>query len=341
MPRGETGLVAAEPGDGSAPWQGILARAVRDPALLLARLGLDPGLLPGSRAAAADFPCLVPEGYLARMRPGDPRDPLLLQVLPHGTELAPQPAGYGLDPLAETGCSPLPGFLHKYQGRALLVTTGACAVHCRFCFRRHFPYDELPRGRQWWAPALERIAADATLHEILLSGGDPLTLPDAVLGRIAADLAAVPHLRRIRIHTRLPIVLPERVDGRLLAWLAGSRLQAVVVVHANHPQEIDASVAAALGRLRGAGITVLNQSTILAGVNDDVMVLAELSERLFAAGALPYYLHAFDPVAGAAHFAVDDGRARTIHRALQARLPGYLVPRLVREIPGEPGKTPL
>jgi L-lysine 2,3-aminomutase len=219
------------------------------------------------------------------------------------------------------------------------VTTGACAVHCRYCFRRHYAYDELPRGRRWWDAAVEYIRADTSIQEILLSGGDPLTLPDSQLAELAQDLAAIPHLQRLRVHTRLPVVLPNRVDEHLLGWLAGTRLAAVVVIHVNHPQEISVEVKAACGRFRSAGVTVFNQSVLLRQVNDSADVLVELSLRLFDAGVLPYYLHVLDHVAGAAHFLVDDQRAKELHLAVAARLPGYLVPRLVREEPGQAGKS--
>lgn len=321
-------------------WRQALAGAIRDPQELLRVLELPMDLLPAAERAAADFPLLAPRGFVARMRRGDVRDPLLRQVLPLGEEELPVP-GFSADPLAEGACGPRPGVLHKYHGRALLVTTGACAVHCRYCFRRHFAYQDLPRGRQWWNEAVDYVRADPSLREVLLSGGDPLTLPDTQLAALAGDLATVPHLERLRIHTRLPVVVPSRVDDQLLTWLTGTRLTPVVVIHANHPQEIAEDVALACRRLRDAGVTVLNQSVLLAGINDDAGVLAELSERLFHAGVLPYYLHALDHVAGAGHFLVDDQRARTLHAALAARLPGYLVPRLVREEPGQPGKTPL
>jgi L-lysine 2,3-aminomutase len=352
IPRSPT--ASSRPGDGAGvartalaapPWQRELAAAVASRAELLDLLGL-PGESAGgaegaARAAAraaADFPVRVPRGFVARMRPGDPRDPLLLQVLAAAVEIEPVP-GWGADPLAESEVQPVPGVLHKYRGRALLVVTGACAVHCRYCFRRHFPYGERSLTRSAEDAALAWLAGEPTVEEVLLSGGDPLTLPDRRLAELAARLAAIPHLRRLRVHTRLPIVLPERVDDALLAWLAGTRLSPVVVVHANHAREIDAAVAAALGRLRAAGVPVLNQSVLLAGVNDSADALADLSEALFAAGALPYYLHLLDPVAGAAHFDVPEPRARALHADLAARLPGYLVPRLVREVPGAPGKV--
>jgi EF-P beta-lysylation protein EpmB len=323
-----------------APWRRALAEAVRDVGELWRLLDLPPADLPAARVAAAGFPLLVPRGFVAQMRRGDVRDPLLMQVLPIGAENVSLP-GFTADPLAESGCAAVPGLLHKYRGRALLVSTGACAVHCRYCFRRHFPYDDLPRGAGWWSPAMRYLRDDPSVHELLLSGGDPLTLPDSQLAAIAAEAAAIPHLTRLRLHTRLPVVLPERVDDVLIRWLTGTRLTPVVVIHANHAQELSAEVAAAVGRLRAAGVQVLNQSVLLAGVNDAVDALAALSERLIAIGVLPYYLHALDRVQGAAHFLVPDERAKELHRELAARLPGYLVPKLVRELPGEPGKTPL
>ena len=340
-PAGASNDASAAPTGGSVvSWRQELAEAIRDPAELLQILRLPPALLPDARRAAAAFPLLAPRGFVARMRVGDVHDPLLRQVLPLGEECLEVP-GFSQDPLAETACGPQPGLLHKYQGRALLVTTGACAVHCRYCFRRHFAYEDLPRGRRWWEAALGYVRADASIREILLSGGDPLTLPDVQLAALAQDLAEIPHLERLRVHTRLPVVLPSRVDDQLLGWLSGTRLAAIMVIHANHPAELSDEVLAACRRLRAAGVTVLNQSVLLRGVNDDANILAELSQRLFAGGVLPYYLHVLDPVAGAAHFMVEDEGARALHAALSALLPGYLVPRLVREEPGQPGKTPL
>jgi EF-P beta-lysylation protein EpmB len=333
---GAQGVNASAP----ARWQRLLGEAVRDPAELCAMLSLPPRVAERAAGAQRAFPLLVPRGFVARMRTGDPADPLLRQVLPIDEETA-EVAGYGVDPLAEAGCSPVAGVLHKYHGRALIVATGACAVHCRYCFRRHFPYGTVPVGRERWRPALEHIAGDPSIEEAILSGGDPLALPDEVLAGLARALAGIPHLRRLRVHTRLPVVLPERVDEALLGWLAGGRLRPVVVIHANHRNELDEAVAAACARLRSAGVLLLNQSVLLRGVNDDADALAELSLRLFDLGVQPYYLHALDRVHGAAHFAVGEGDATRIVRALAARLPGYLVPRWVREEPGQPAKTPL
>jgi len=321
-------------------WQTELARAITDPAELLAVLNLGPDWLPAARTAARAFPLRVPRGYVARMRPRDPGDPLLRQVLPLAEECLPA-EGFGPDPVGDLAAMAAPGVLHKYRGRVLLTATGACAVHCRFCFRRHFPYDQAVASANRWRGALEHIAADDTITEVVLSGGDPLTLSDRRLCELAHVLQAIPHVRRLRVHTRLPIVLPERVDAELLEWLGGTRLQSVVVVHANHANEVDAGVRAALARLKGVGVVLLNQSVLLRGVNDRVETLADLSEALFAAGVVPYYLHMLDRVAGAAHFEVAESRARALMSELSARLPGYLVPRLVREVPGAPAKVPV
>lgn len=344
-------MIAAEPSGrhtAAVPdWQQELARAVRDPVELLSLLGLTPEQLgmdvsaASLRAAAADFPLRVPHGFVARMRRADPHDPLLRQVLSMPQELLPAD-GYVADPLEETSTRDVPGLQRKYQGRALLVTTGACAVHCRYCFRRHYDYGADQEADQpRWTAALQAIEADNSLDEIILSGGDPLSLANARLAQLLERLQRIPHLRRIRIHTRTPIVLPSRVDAALCNALAAVREQLVVVVHANHPAEIDTATLRAL-RLLGANATaVLNQSVLLAGVNDDAEVLAGLSRRLFTGGVLPYYLHQLDRVAGAAHFAVSDNRAAELHEALIGTLPGYLVPRLVREHPGANGKSPV
>jgi L-lysine 2,3-aminomutase len=326
--------LAQTPGVGA--WRRALAEAIRDPLELLRELNLAPEQVAWSDKTG--FPVLVPRDFVARMRRGDPHDPLLRQVLPLTDELNPR-SGFSADPLSETACGPVPGMLHKYRGRVLLVTTGACAVHCRYCFRRHFAYDEIPHGKKWWSTALGYVAADKSIEEILLSGGDPLTLPDAQLHELLSDIAFIPHVRRVRFHTRLPIVLPQRIDAGFLSVCQRSALPIVMVVHANHPSEISPAVMAACQQLRAAGVTLLNQAVLLRGVNDNTQALKELSVALFSAGVLPYYLHLLDHVAGAAHFLIPDERARELHQQLAAELPGYLVPRLVREEPGQPGKT--
>ena len=321
-------------------WQAELAGAITDPAELLELLGLSPEWLSAARAASRQFPLRVPRGFVARMRRGDPHDPLLRQVLPLAEEMV-LVEGYSADPVGDGAAMTTPGVLQKYAGRALLTATGACAVHCRYCFRRHFPYSEANAAADHWSAALAGIAADTSLREVILSGGDPLALSDRRLGEFIEALAPLAHIERLRLHTRLPVVLPERATPGLVRLLENARPKTVVVLHVNHPAEINNEVRSACARLIDSGAMLLNQSVLLRGVNDNAETLADLSEVLFATGVLPYYLHQLDRVAGAAHFEVSDDRARVLHTELQARLPGYLVPRLVREVAGASGKTPL
>ncbi|MGH8121960.1 MAG: KamA family radical SAM protein, partial [Rudaea sp.] len=249
--------------------------------------------------------------------------------------------GFTRDAVGDLAARAANGVLHKYEGRALLIATGSCAVHCRYCFRRHFPYAEETAAANRWHEAVEHLRADTSIGEAILSGGDPLSLATSKLAELTDTLATIPHLVRLRIHTRLPVVLPERVDDELLRWLAGVPWPVAIVLHANHANELDADVADACSRLRATGAILLNQSVLLRGVNDSAGALATLSQRLFACGVLPYYLHQLDQVAGVAHFAVDDRRAGELIDDLRARLPGYLLPRLVREVAGAPYKLPL
>jgi EF-P beta-lysylation protein EpmB len=339
-PRQHEREAAPRPASQTPRWQTEMADAITSPDALVAALGLDPQLLTSAHAAAAGFRLRVPRGYVARMRPGDPHDPLLRQILPVARELE-EVADYVADPVGEHAALRAPGLLQKYHGRALIITTSACAIHCRYCFRREFPYSEQGGDASRWSAALEEIAGDSSLEEIILSGGDPLSLSDARLTSLTDALTAIPHVRRLRVHTRQPVVLPSRVDDGLVCWLRTLRLPTVFVLHANHPNEIDSDVRAACTRLRANGVTLLNQSVLLSGVNDDADVLAELSRRLFEAGVLPYYLHVLDRVRGAAHFEIVEERARKLAGELSARLPGYLVPRLVRELYGAPAKVTL
>lgn len=321
-------------------WQALWRDAVRDPRELLDLLDLGAYSARISDTAARQFELRVPRGFVAKMRRGDPGDPLLRQVLPL-VEEERIVAGYGVDAVGDAAARGATGLIHKYEGRALLIATGSCAVHCRYCFRRHFPYGEETAAANRWRDALAYLRADTSVSEVLLSGGDPLSLATAKLAELTDALRDLPHIRRLRLHTRLPIVLPERVDAELLRWLGRLPWPVAIVVHANHANELGDDVADALRALRGTGASLLNQSVLLREVNDDIHALAELSERLFDVGVLPYYLHQLDRVAGTAHYEVDDARARRLHADLSARLPGYLLPRLVREIPGSPGKTPL
>lgn len=321
-------------------WQQELAAGFRRPAELLAALDIAPERIETGIDFDNPFPLRVPRAYARRMRRGDPTDPLLRQVLPLSAERH-NATGFTQDPVGDHAALRAPGVLHKYRGRALLITTGACAIHCRYCFRRHFPYAEAHAADNEWEDAVNVIADDNTLREVILSGGDPLALTTSRLARLVHKLEAVPHLTRLRIHTRLPIVLPARIEDSLLELFTRGRLKPVMVVHANHPNEIDHEVAAALARLADAGIALFNQSVLLRGVNDDADVLTELSESLFEAGVTPYYLHLLDRVQGAAHFEVDIDTARALQWQVRENLPGYLVPQLVQEVASEPFKRPV
>lgn len=336
----EEGAKLSSSTQGASPslWRSALASAVRDVDELWDVLELPKDRLPAARRVAKQFPLMVPRGFLALIQPKNIHDPLLRQIVPLEDEEIIHP-DFKKDPLAESQCASVPGLLHKYQGRALLVTTGACAVHCRYCFRRHFPYSDLPRLPSWWQPAYDAIRADSSIEELIFSGGDPLTLPDSLLAEMVRQAAQIPHLQRLRIHSRLPVVLPERIDDSLIAWLTTTRLQPVMVIHANHPQELSPNVERACRLLQRSGVMVLNQSVLLLGVNDSVQALSDLSKKLASFGVLPYYLHLLDWVQGAAHFQVSDERAKEIWHGLAAQMSGWLVPRLVREVPGAAGKT--
>jgi len=317
-------------------WRKELQQALRNNQELLAYVGVHV-----DNASDQDpFPVRVPRGFADRMQRGNPDDPLLRQVLATREESIDAP-GFVKDPLMEqspnNAIHPAPGLLHKYQGRALLIATGACAINCRYCFRRHFPYAEHQQKRH--EQALEALRQDNSIEEIILSGGDPLLLDDDYLEQLLNALAAITHLQRLRIHTRIPVVLPSRVTHGLTKMLASTRLQVVVVIHSNHAQELDAATARALGALDTANVRLLNQAVLLRGVNDNLLTQTNLAKKLFEQRVLPYYLHLPDKVAGTRHFYVDDRRAQQLHRDMQAQLPGYLVAKLVREQAGEPNKT--
>lgn len=317
-----------------------MKQAVRDPVQLCRVLELPELYHRGAVEAARGFPVFAPWEFIGRMRIGDPDDPLLRQVLPLAQEQDQVP-GYTRDPVDDASARVRPGLLQKYPGRALLVTTSSCAIHCRYCFRRHFDYAAIPRSWEAWQPAIDQLAADASIEEVILSGGDPLMLPDRRLGMLLERLAAIPHLRRMRIHTRLPIVVPQRVTAGLVRLVRGLRRTTIVVVHANHPAELDEHVDGAVARLVDAGVPVLNQSVLLRGVNDSLETLVELSRRLVDRRVIPYYLHQFDQVQGAAHFEVPAERGRWLVEQMRGQMPGYAVPRLVREIPHRTSKTVL
>jgi L-lysine 2,3-aminomutase len=330
-------IAATSPARQPPGWQQQLTEAVTSPQQLCELLGLDPQVV---GAGESPFPMRVPLAFVRRMRHGDYADPLLRQVLALREELRPA-NGYGADPLAEAGALRAPGLLQKYAGRALLITTATCAVHCRYCFRREYPYADAGSDTRRWQQALAAIAADPSIEEVILSGGDPLSLSNARLSALTDRLAAMPHVRRLRVHTRQPVVLPARVDAGLCRWLASLPWRPVVVLHVNHAQELDQEVGAACEALRQSGAQLLNQSVLLAGVNDTGEALCALSRALWHAGVLPYYLHLLDRVRGASHFAVPETRALQLQRHMLNALPGYLVPRLVREQPGAASKRPV
>jgi EF-P beta-lysylation protein EpmB len=318
-------------------WQRQLSGAITSVDELWALLELPAGDLTAAREAARQFPLKIPRGFVAKMERGNPADPLLRQVLAHGDELLDVP-GYVTDPLGENAANPLPGVLHKYASRVLVVAGSACAVHCRYCFRRHFPYGDNGFPQSRLEELVAYLAAHPEVNEVIFSGGDPLVTSNQRISQWLVRLGQLPGVRRVRFHSRTPVVIPERLDEGLLDAFVTSSLPVILVLHANHPREIDSRLTDALAPFRRGGVTLLNQSVLLAGVNDDTDVLAELSEALFSAGVLPYYLHVPDRVTGAAHFDRGDETAVAIYRELMGRLPGFLLPRLAREVPGESSK---
>ncbi len=324
--------------DSPQTWQETLSSAVTDPRELLKILGLSTDLLPGAQAGSQQFQMRVPHTYIARMEPGNVHDPLLQQVLPLQKELE-LTAGYIQDPLGEGPKNSQRGILHKYNGRLLLLPTQLCAVNCRFCFRRHFPYEDNTLNRDEWQSALNYIREDTSLKEVILSGGDPLSLNDKRLSWIIEQLATIPHLQRVRFHTRLPVVIPQRVTEEMIRWMTSTRLKPVMVIHCNHPNEVNRDMAEAMERMHRAGIRLLNQSTLLRGVNDSPATLITLSEKLFDCHVMPYYLHLLDKVQGAAHFDIEEAKARELVGEMASQCSGYLVPKLTRETAGQPAKT--
>ena len=325
----------------SEKWTDYLASAISDPKALLDYLQLPTDSEQAQRDIAARklFPLRVPLPFVEKMQKGNAQDPLFLQVMSSTNEFL-EVEGFVKDPLEEQDDkNVVPNILHKYHNRLLFMVKGGCAVNCRYCFRRHFPYDQNPGNKQSWAQALEYIAQHSEIEEVILSGGDPLMAKDHELQWLIERFEQIPHLQRLRIHSRLPVVIPQRITDEFCQLLAQSRLQAVLVTHINHPNEIDKTLIEAMQKLKQANVTLLNQAVLLKGINDNALILKALSEQLFAAGILPYYLHLFDKVAGASHFYLDDEQALKIYKQLQSLTSGYLVPKLAREIANEPNKT--
>ncbi|MBZ6532111.1 EF-P beta-lysylation protein EpmB [Acinetobacter seifertii] len=322
-------------------WQSHLSDLITDPSELLSLLELSSDqLLSGAILASEKFKLRVPRAFVGKMNAKNPLDPLLLQVLPHHLELEEHPE-FVTDPLGEEAANQLPGVLHKYKSRFLLTLTGACAVHCRYCFRRHFPYQEnLPKNDDW-LNIKNYIEANPDINEVILSGGDPLTLSNRKLALWLERLSSLKQVKILRIHSRVPIVIPNRIDEQLISLLKNSRLRIILVVHSNHASELDDFTCSKLLQLSDEHITVLNQAVLLKGVNDSAETLVDLSYRLFEARVMPYYLHVLDKVKGAQHFDLIPSEIDAIYQDVLASLPGYLVPKLVREIAGEKNKTPL
>lgn len=325
----------------SAPaisWQDALSNLITDPKELLDLLELRESDLPIGLAALNQFPLKVPRPFVGKMKPRDWRDPLLLQIWPAKAE-EKLSHGYITDPLAEASSNPIPGLLHKYHGRVLLTAAPHCAVHCRYCFRRHFDYDENSPSRALWQRCFDYIRADASIEEVILSGGDPLALSDKQLNWLLGQIDRIEHVTTIRIHTRVPVVIPQRITDELTAALSNRRAKMVLVVHSNHGNEIDFDFSTGMNKLSSNGVMLLNQSVLLKGINDNWRVLTELSKKLFTAHVLPYYLHLPDEVEGTAHFDIDRDRATAIVEKMRQNLPGYLLPKLVKEQAGEASKT--
>lgn len=318
-----------------ASWQSEIAHAFRNPQDLLKFLGIDEDR---SLSREQPFPFLVTEAFARRMIKGNPSDPLLLQVLPRVQETDLR-EGYSSDPVGDLRATLAPGLIQKYRHRALIITTGACAIHCRYCFRRDFPYQEKQSTRSRWSSQLDILREDPSIEEVILSGGDPLMLSNERIAEILEDLSQIPHIERIRIHSRMPVVLPSRIDAGLIEIVRSYYGKTVMVIHSNHPNELDESVAFALKQLRTADVMLLNQSVLLRGINDQEDILVRLSKRLHSMHVLPYYLHALDRATGTAHFEVPLAEAKALMKRMGNGLPGYLVPKFVQEIAGEPSKT--
>lgn len=321
-------------------WQNSLSRSKMDLGTLLTRLELNETALPESVLQNPRFPLKVTESFIKRIKHGDPNDPLLKQILPFQAENQTL-SGYHLDPVGDLEANAQSSILHKYHGRALLLISGACAIHCRYCFRQHFPYQDNLLTDTHLAHALDYFRQTPTLKEVILSGGDPLIISDARLEALLQQIEQIEHIQRVRIHSRLPVVLPDRITPPFLNALTRRRVKVILVIHSNHSQEINGEVTAALSKIHQAGITLLNQSVLLRGINDSVDALVTLSETLFAAHVMPYYLHLLDKVQGAAHFDVDELTARQLVGEAALSLPGYLLPKLVKEQRGSLSKLPL
>ena len=319
-------------------WKAELSACISSTEQLLSQLGLSCKDLTAAQQAAATFPLKVPQPFVDRMAYGNPSDPLLQQVLPIKAELVESP-NYIADPIQESQYNPVPGIVHKYRNRVLMIVSPNCAINCRYCFRRHFPYEQNRQSKKQWITALKYLRDRPEINEVIYSGGDPLAANDHFLSWLTKQIETISHIKRLRIHSRLPVVIPSRVDTQLLDWLSNTRLKPIMVLHINHANEIDSKVQLMVEKLKHVGINVLNQTVLLKDINDSAAALISLSEKMFDSDIMPYYLHLLDPVQGASHFDIPPEKARQLYREIQAELPGFLLPKLVREIAGETSKT--
>lgn len=319
-------------------WSQHLSQAITSLPELVKLLGLPESLAHQGREAHQSFKLLVPRPYLSRMEYGNQNDPLLLQILPSAAEMQ-NVFGYTKDPLEEAEHNPQKAIVHKYKRRLLVITTGTCAVNCRYCFRRHFPYGDNQLAQAEWQSVIDYLKGHPDVNEVILSGGDPLMMKDTLLADKVRQIEALPQIKRLRIHSRLPVVIPARVSDDMLDWISKSRLDIIMVWHINHANEMDEELASAAFKLKQAGVTLLNQGVLLKGINDTVEAQVDLSETVFDAGILPYYMFTLDPVEGAAHFDINIEEAQRLMGKVAAELPGYLVPKLAKEIPGKTAKS--
>lgn len=329
---------ASQPINIYSDWKAELSNCISSIDELLHQLGLKAEDLNTTEQAASQFPIKVPQSFVKLMEYGNPKDPLLKQVLPITSELQID-SNFSTDPVSEASFNPVPGIVHKYRNRVLMIISPSCAINCRYCFRRHFPYEDNRQSKQQWLKALDYLKTKPEINEVIYSGGDPLAANDNFLSWLTGEIESIQHIKRLRIHTRLPVVIPSRIDDSLLNWLSNTRLKPTVVLHINHANEIDTALSQGVNQLKQAGILVLNQSVLLKGINDNSNQLIYLSEKLFDAGIMPYYLHMLDPVQGASHFDVPEAQAVEIFNQIQSELPGFLVPKLVQERAGESSKS--
>ena len=327
----------------NSPWQQQLKNTVNNIQELCSELDLDYNTLKHGRLnLQPKFPLKVSRYYLNKINKNNLNDPLLLQILPQVEELKSAP-NFCHDPLEEEKYTKVPGLIHKYHNRVLLTVTGACGIHCRYCFRQNFPYENNILAQKERDLQLDYIIKNININEVILSGGDPLCVNNKYLDLLLSSLTSIPHIKTIRFHSRMPIVIPDRIDEELIEilnrYINNQHVNIVLVTHCNHPDELDEHIKNKMALLKNIGITILNQSVLLKNINDNAKTLVDLSHKLFECHILPYYLHLLDPVTGTSHYEVKHSNAKLLIKEVSSKLSGYLVPKLVQEIAGMPSKT--